>query len=101
VVPTPGTWLGAVRDVGRFTADTTAKLERGDLLILYTDGVTEATDAEGRQLGLERILEEVERVRSEPVEVIRDHLFRTIEEFRVKQEDDETLLVARYVGHAE
>src|SRR5207247_11356964 len=33
-VPTPGTWLGAVPDVDRFTADRALRLRPGDVMAL-------------------------------------------------------------------
>jgi PAS domain S-box-containing protein len=41
----PGTLLGVLRDVR--LSDSDVKLERGDLMLLYTDGVTEARGSEG------------------------------------------------------
>jgi len=35
--------------------DQQTKLENGDVLVLYTDGVTDALDARGREFGLERL----------------------------------------------
>jgi sigma-B regulation protein RsbU (phosphoserine phosphatase) len=34
-------------------------LEKGDCLLLYTDGVTEALDKEGREFGLENLSQSV------------------------------------------
>jgi sigma-B regulation protein RsbU (phosphoserine phosphatase) len=36
-------------------------MEPGDRLLLYTDGVTEARDAEGRQFGLDGLIQHIER----------------------------------------
>jgi sigma-B regulation protein RsbU (phosphoserine phosphatase) len=48
---------GSVFD--RLTADFDVSLERGDCLVLYTDGVTEALDSEGLEFGLERTIQSV------------------------------------------
>lgn len=48
---------GSVFD--RLTADFDVSLEHGDCLVLYTDGVTEALDAEGNEFGLERTAQSV------------------------------------------
>jgi serine phosphatase RsbU (regulator of sigma subunit) len=96
-VPTPGTWLGAMKDVAKFTTDSDLQLYDGDILVLYTDGVTEAMDAARAQFGLERLAELVREKANLPV----DRLCSEIEE-RVltwcghTPEDDVTLLVARY-----
>jgi serine phosphatase RsbU (regulator of sigma subunit) len=97
-VPTPGSWLGAVADVRRFTLDSRVWLEPGDLLVLYTDGVTEAMDAAGEQFGLERLGAEVERLADAPTERICDHVLDMLRSWTATQDDDVTLLVARYRG---
>src|SRR5467141_4131240 len=48
---------GSVFD--RLTNDFNVPLERDDCLILYTDGVTEALDADGGEFGLERTMQSV------------------------------------------
>src|SRR5216110_3460668 len=48
---------GSVFD--RMANDFNISLERGDVLVLYTDGVTEALDAEGYEFGLERMIQSV------------------------------------------
>src|SRR3954462_10760941 len=48
---------GSVFD--RLTTDFEVSLERDDCLVLYTDGVTEALDAEGNEFGLERTIQSV------------------------------------------
>lgn len=57
---TPGTWVGAARDVTRATVESTLALGAGDLLVLYTDGVTEAM-RDGEQFGFDRLLELVKK----------------------------------------
>ncbi len=41
---------------GTSYSQTAVQLERGDLLLLYTDGISESYDESGTQLGLERLL---------------------------------------------
>src|SRR5881227_2789170 len=43
----------------RLTADFAVPLERDDCLVLYTDGVTEALNAEGDEFGLDRMMQSV------------------------------------------
>ncbi len=98
LIPSPGPWIGAFRDVKDSNFNSHHQLERGDLLVLYTDGITEATDASGRQFGLERLCKELYKVRAQSVGAIRDHLLQRVQGWCINQEDDMTLLVARYVG---
>jgi sigma-B regulation protein RsbU (phosphoserine phosphatase) len=83
---------------GTFTAYR-RRLEAGDTLILYTDGVTEARNSDGEMFGEERLLaavegrtadsprDEMERIRRAVTEHARD----------VRPSDDLTLLVLRYL----
>src|SRR5262249_1931936 len=43
-------------------------LKRGDRLYLYSDGVTEAADADGQMYGQERLLETILRHRASPLD---------------------------------
>jgi sigma-B regulation protein RsbU (phosphoserine phosphatase) len=43
----------------RFCIDFSFRFQRGDLLLLYTDGLTEALDVGGNEFGIERLTEEL------------------------------------------
>jgi serine phosphatase RsbU (regulator of sigma subunit) len=51
--------LGLESDIARFVAQTQTQLDRGDGIVLYTDGITEAQNCSGQQYGLERLCEVV------------------------------------------
>ena len=59
-IPTPGFWVGALPSVRRMTTDSTLKLEPGDVMVLYTDGVTEPRNAHKEQFSLERLVDLVQ-----------------------------------------
>jgi sigma-B regulation protein RsbU (phosphoserine phosphatase) len=96
LVETPGTWLGVTKDISKFTADSELALSEGDLLVLYTDGVTEARDARGKQLGLEQLLSTVEAARDLSTQEILNKIFDSVDAHMAEQEDDVTLVVLRY-----
>src|SRR5204863_5667903 len=50
---TKGTFLAIADDIDEVTVENTWQLSPGDVLVLLTDGVTEAEDAEGHQFGYE------------------------------------------------
>lgn len=99
-IATPGPWLGAMPNVRRFAVNTPSQLNPNDVMLLYTDGVTEAMDAEGRQYGMERMCSALEEVRHEPVERIRDHLIDSVMTWTSTQMDDVTLVVIRQLAAA-
>lgn len=95
MVETPGTWVAAVRDIQAATVDSQLHLNRGDVLLLYTDGVIEATNEHREPFGLERLSRELVRVGHESVDNIRDHLLSSVSTWLSTQRDDIALLVAR------
>jgi sigma-B regulation protein RsbU (phosphoserine phosphatase) len=102
-LPVEGTWLGLVDDILPVTRDRAHKVGVGDTIILFTDGITEATkDHSTEQFGLDRLCAEVERMHSKPVAEIRDALIESVRRWSAKerQEDDVTILVFRHVGSA-
>src|SRR5690606_17198669 len=92
---TPGAWVAATRDIRPATLDSELWLEEGDVMLLYTDGVIEATNVEGEPFGLARLCRELERVGTESVEAIRDHRREQVLRWLGQQRDDIALLVAR------
>jgi DNA-binding LacI/PurR family transcriptional regulator/serine phosphatase RsbU (regulator of sigma subunit) len=99
IVPTPGTWAGIRREpLEESVVGSTARLFAGDVLLLYTDGITEARNAKGEMFGGERLAETLRRARSEPAHTIRDRILAEVTDFMDRQFDDLTLVVARYLG---
>ncbi len=49
-IATHGMWIGPVDDIGPLLRDDTLELSRGDTMLLYTDGITEAM-IKGQRLG--------------------------------------------------
>ena len=94
-VDAEGLPIGVERE-GRYT-QRRFNLERGDILILCTDGVLEAMNAKGEQYGLRRLTQAVEanagRPAQEMVEAIRDDLQRHSAGERLH--DDQTLMLLR------
>lgn len=98
VVQTPGTWLAIVRELPRASPTTSFNLEPGDVLVLHTDGITEATSRAGEQFGIERLSRVVEEASTETVEQVRDRVFDAVKAWEAVQVDDATLLVLRFHG---
>lgn len=98
VISTIGPWVGATADLRGAVEEQQLVLERGDLVLLFTDGAIEARSAGGQRFGLERLRRELERRRDESVETIRDELMRVVQSWTALPEDDVTLVVFRYEG---
>ncbi|MFQ3651162.1 MAG: PP2C family protein-serine/threonine phosphatase [Gemmataceae bacterium] len=76
----------------------TMPLVRGDQLILYTDGVTEADNAAGRMFGLERLDQTLENCAVGAGDILRSVL-QALEEFTGGRpaSDDRTLLILKLI----
>ncbi len=100
LIPTPGTWLGAVRDVSRHTVDSQLQLAAGDIVLLYTDGVTEARSQSGEQFGLERLTSLLKNSADLPMDALLERVYRAVVSHARELDDDVTLLAFRYRGAA-
>jgi serine phosphatase RsbU (regulator of sigma subunit) len=74
-----------------------AVLEPGDLLALYSDGITEARGPGDEEFGEERLIELLGRLRTEPVETIEEKTIEAVRSFAGSepQHDDMTLVLVR------
>ena len=95
-VEAPGTWLGADRDIAHVTVDTELRVDDGDLVVLYTDGVTEAMNGAGEQFGIDRLRAAVEEVHDQTAERVRDHIMARVRAWMAQQDDDVTVMALRF-----
>jgi sigma-B regulation protein RsbU (phosphoserine phosphatase) len=73
-------------------------LKSGDRLLLYTDGLVEARNAEGRLFGEESLAAALTTsARMTPFETA-DHLISAVQRWALSQDDDLTVLVCDFVG---
>ncbi len=76
-------------------------LHRDDLLVIYSDGVTEAMNKDGEEFGEGRFLESLRGFRSSTPEVLMNGVVSEVKRFTEgKQTDDLTLVIVRGVGRA-
>lgn len=73
------------------------QLEPGDLVVLYSDGITEANDPNEEEFGMDRLVRLVRAGASLPAAGLSASLFDEVEAFAAGQPqyDDQTVLVAR------
>ncbi len=80
--------------------EETIPLEKGDLLLIYSDGVTEAMNVAGEEFGDDRLIQCFEEKRSLPLGKILDGLMADVKAFAgaALQNDDITMLLLRFDG---
>ncbi len=77
-------------------AATEITVRPGDLLLLFTDGITEARNADGEEFGEERLGALLVAGRDAPPQEIADRLMLAVSEWGlVGPKDDQALVVAR------
>ena len=76
------------------------RLEPGDFLVLYSDGIVEAANANGEEFGEHRLIAAVESDPYARSGEIRDRILCAVRKFAgsVILADDQTLLAIRYAG---
>lgn len=90
--------VGLIKELS-FTAGE-ATLGPGEMLVLYTDGVTEAEDAAGAQFGEDRLGALIDRIPGRRSSAVIEETVAEVEAFSAgrEQADDITLLVLAYRG---
>lgn len=76
------------------------QLYPGDVVVYYTDGLTEAENMTGEYYGQARLVDAIKRLHDEPTHRIRDLILHDVHMFCDGNPplDDITLLVVRYTG---
>ena len=87
--------LGLEEDITRFIAEHVVHLQPGEGVVLFTDGITEAENAERNQFGLPRLVKLVGKHWQKPAEAIVTEIVNAVYDHIAANEvyDDITLVV--------
>ncbi|MBY5519707.1 SpoIIE family protein phosphatase [Rhizobium leguminosarum] len=90
--------IGLEADISAFIKTREITFETGDLILLHTDGVTEAENDAGELFGIERLCREALRLKDQSAEKIVAGIIATLMLFIGSQKiyDDITLLAVRH-----
>ncbi len=88
-----GMALGVLED--KTVGEQSIHIEPGDCLVLYTDGISEAEDPEGRQFGIDGLVEMLAGLRGMEPKLVQQAILARLQTFThgAAQSDDITLLV--------
>ncbi len=100
----PGKGLGI--GVGSFEQfeisleEVVLSLEKGDIYVFYSDGLTEAMNKAKEMYGLDRISKIIQRNIYKSSDDLKNDILSSIEKFREDaiQHDDETIVVIKYAS---
>jgi serine phosphatase RsbU (regulator of sigma subunit) len=92
-----GLTLDEGRTFNRLLEEVTLPLGRGDLIVLYTDGITEAMNGDGECFGDARLASLIGQHADLSADELRERILREIDSFTESalQQDDMTMVVLR------
>jgi len=92
-----GLSIGDLKHFKKSMDNERVNLDKGDLLLVYTDGITEAMNSKREEYGDQRLLSAIKRYKALPTLEFADHLMEDIKNFTggTPQTDDITFLVIR------
>lgn len=96
--PSFGTWVGMLDDVEDYMQDRSIQLEIGDMVLLFTDGVTEIGFSNKNMFGQERLEESFKKYAKLPIKDVLKNIIKDALTFCPQQEDDITLVIFRKVA---
>jgi phosphoserine phosphatase RsbU/P len=95
-----GVALGMVRNktYSSFIQSNSFQYKPGDIMVLYTDGVTEAKDGKGEEFGYERLVKLVNEANGMTPSEIQNHLINKLYEFSGTSniDDDYTTMIVKF-----
>lgn len=94
-ISVPGTWLGITDDIKGSLTDSSFEMHKGDIAVLFTDGVTEATDAAGEMFSQIRLEQALNKYADLPVGKLRNKIIQEVQDFQKEQLDDITVVVLK------
>lgn len=97
-LPTGGRALGWFPDNPLGLTET--QLAPGDVVVFYTDGLTDAENAAGEPFGADRLAQAVGVIGDQSAEIILEYIVAQVDQFcgEIPAFDDLTLAVVRYTG---
>ncbi|WP_064705415.1 SpoIIE family protein phosphatase [Rhizobium bangladeshense] len=90
--------IGLEADISAFIKTREIAFDKGDLILLHTDGVTEAENDAGELFGIERLCSEALRFKGQSADKVVSGIVATLMQFIGSQKiyDDITLLAVRH-----
>ncbi len=78
------------------------RLRHGDICIFYTDGITEARNAEMEEYGYERLMEITKECKNCSADEIKNRILQSVRTFigQGAYTDDVTLIVVKWLGNS-
>ncbi|MDJ0763567.1 MAG: SpoIIE family protein phosphatase [Myxococcota bacterium] len=92
-IETQGIWLGIIADIEGMNTVDQLHLDPGDTMLLFTDGIVEATDQDGQMYDNEQLISVLERCGEQSTPEIRDRILQSLIGYTT--DDDVTMMVVQ------
>lgn len=94
-IATEGLWLGVEESIEHMTVDRTVSLQRGDVALFHTDGVTEARDAKGECYDVDRLTKQLVSLHRRPATEIVTEIAQAAWRWAGTPADDVSLMAVK------
>lgn len=92
-IETRGFWIGIEPDIAEMVMVDELHMDIGDIMLLYTDGITEAIDRDANMFGIDRLIRMVQKTGEKSAEHLHDVILDAIKFYQ--KPDDVTLVVIK------
>lgn len=96
IKPSSGIWLSPW-DLGQKSIDGQFMMKRGDVLLLYTDGITEAMDSDEKMFSEQKLVEVLKKSGKLKTDAIKNNILSALNGYTIK--DDVTAVVLKKLSH--
>ncbi|OQY40399.1 MAG: hypothetical protein B6229_01880 [Spirochaetaceae bacterium 4572_7] len=96
IIETPGAWIGLVENITDMNRDKTFTMDNGDTILLYTDGLTEATKKSGELFSQESLMNLFKENSKKSPKEICDKIAKISTALEI--DDDISVMILRKVG---
>jgi len=100
LVETTGSWLAVADDLGAVLQDVRIPIDPGDIVLLYTDGITEAENDGGEMFGEQRLRELLLQKAHLSLKRLGNAIFTSVIGFQHEQKDDISLVLLKNRGYS-
>jgi sigma-B regulation protein RsbU (phosphoserine phosphatase) len=97
LIPTKGVYLNLKRNISKAIKNSHFELDRGDIMVLYTDGLTEAENQDGEMVDADRFAEIVKKYAGHEPEAMKENIMNDIISWcnNIRKDDMSLVIVKR------
>ena len=90
-----GTWLGITDNIDKYMQDKNENIGDGDIMLLFSDGITESRNKNDEMYGQERLEQALHLYADLPINKILDKIIEDVRQFQEDQYDDMSLVIVK------